>query len=201
MMELMIVLVIIGLFLTVGARKLVTNGSDIKAEVRRFSLISKKLRDRARLDNRTYRLVFDLPSDSSKEQSYWVEGTNKPALLLTEDQRDELEDDVEEVEGKDGKKYKPDPQGFTQDGSVVKEAPATLPKGLFFESIEIDGDPVEKLSEGRIYIYFFPQGYVQHSAIHLTNRDNLEWTLVIHGLTGRSAIYAKNRELAEFKKE
>lgn len=171
----------------------------MKAQVRRFSVMTKKLRNRARLDNKTYRLVFDLPIDQKKQQSYWVEGTSKPALLLTEDQREELEDDLKDVETKDGKRVKPDPQGFVQDSSVVKDAPATLPDGLYFESIEIDGDPIEKISEGRVYIYFFPQGYVQQSAIHLTNRDTLNWTLLIQGLTGRVDIYSEFRSLEDFK--
>lgn len=198
-MELMIVLIIVGMFITFGARKFVNRGTQMKAQVRRFSTMTKKLRNRARLDNQTYRLVFDLPIDRDKQQSYWVESTSKPALLLNDEQREELEDDIEEVETKDGKKVKPDPQGFVQDSSVVKDAPVVLPDGLFFESIEIGGDPIEKISEGRVYIYFFPQGYVQESAIHLSNRDSLNWTLVIQGLTGRVSIFDKYRSLEDFQ--
>jgi general secretion pathway protein H len=201
MLEIMVVLVIVGLFITVGGRRLVNPGTEMKAQVRRFSTIVKKLRNRARLDNKTYRLVFDLPIDQDKQQSYWVEGTSKSALLLSEEQREDLEDDIEEVETKDGKKVTPDPQGFVPDSSVVKQAPATLPRGLYFESIEIDGDPIEKVSEGRVYIYFFPQGYVQNSAIHLSNRDSLNWTLVIQGLTGRVGMHSRYRSLEEFKEE
>lgn len=201
MMELMIVLIIVGMFVSFGARKLVNRGTEMKAQVRRFSAITKKLRNRARLDNKTYRLVFDLPADRDKQQSYWVEGTSKPALLLNEEQREELEDTIEEVQDKDGKKFRPDPQGFTTDTSVVKQAPAVLPDDLYFESIELATDPVEKISEGRVYIYFFPQGYVQGSAIHLTNRDSLNWTLVIQSLTGRINIYPKYRSLEDFLEE
>jgi len=202
MMELMIVLIIIGMFVTFSARKLVNRSTEMKASIRRFSTMTKKLRNRALLDNQTYRLVFDLPADQKKQQSYWVEGTTKSALLLTEDDREELEDDLEEVETADGKeKIKPDPQGFVQDSRVLKNAPATLPDGLFFESIELDGDPIEKVREGRVYIYFFPQGYVQGSAIHITNRDSLNWTLVIQGLTGRLDIYPRYRSLEDFKVE
>lgn len=171
----------------------------MKAQVRRFSTITKKLRNRARLDNKTYRLVFDLPIERDRQQSYWVESTDKSALLLTAEQKEELEEDLEEIEGPDGEKHRPDPQGFSADTSVVKAAPATLPEGLYFESIEIMGDPIKKVSEGRVFIYFFPQGYVQASAIHLTNRDTLNWTLVIEGLTGRVNISPKYRSLEEFK--
>ncbi len=198
-MELMIVLIIVGMFITFSARKLVNRSTEMKAAVREFSTMAKKLRNRARLDNKTYRLVFDLPIEKSKTQGYWVESTSKPALLLSSEQREELEDDIETVEDQDGKDVKPDPQGFVTDNSVIKQAPATLPEGLFFKSIEIDGDPIEKIDSGRVYIYFFPQGYVQSSAIHLTNRDTLNWTLVLSGLTGRVDIYSKERDLKEFK--
>lgn len=198
LMELMIVMIIFGMFVAFSARKLVNKGTEMKASVRRFSAMTKKLRNRARLDNKTYRLVFDLPIDKKKSQSYWIESTDKPALLLNEEEREELEDALEE----DSKtKRKPDPQGFVTDTKVIKEAPASLPDGLFFESIEIDGDPVEKIDEGRVYIYFFPQGFVQGSAIHLTNRDTLNWTLVIQSLTGRVDIYPKYRSLKDFKVE
>lgn len=200
-MELMIVLVIIGIAVTFGARKLVNKSSEMKSAVRRFSVMTRKLRNRARLDNKTYRLVFDLPIDKDKQQSYWVEGTGKQALLLSEDQKEELDETVEEQQDKEGNKFTPDPQGFTMDTSVVKKAPATLADGLFFESIELDGDPIEKVTEGRVFIYFFPQGYVQSSAIHLTDRNELNWTLVIQSLTGQVDIHPRNRSLEEFKSE
>ena len=199
MMELMIVLIIVGMFVTFGARKLVNRSSEMKASVRRFSTVIKKLRNRARLDNKTYRLVFDLPIDRKKQQSYWVESTDKPALLLSEDERDELSEDLKEETKKNGKKVLPDPQGFVADTKVLKNAPAYLPDLLFFDSIELDGDPIEKVSEGRVFIYFFPQGYVQGSAIHLTDRNNLNWTLAIQGLTGRVDIFTDDRELSEIK--
>jgi general secretion pathway protein H len=200
-MELMIVLIIVGMFVSFGARKFVNRSTEMRSSVRQFSAIVNKLRNRARIENRTYRLVFDLPSDRKKAQSYWIEGTDKPALLLNSEQRQELADAME-AENRDQERGKdeppPDPQGFVPDNSVLKEAPAYLPEGLFFESIELGGDPVDKVEEGRVYIYFFPHGYVQASAIHLTNRDTLNWTLVVRGLTGRVDIIPKYRSLSDF---
>lgn len=196
----MIVLIIAGLFITYGANKLVNKSSQIKASVRRFSTIAKKLRNRARVENKTYRLVFDLPVDRKKQQSYWIEGTDKNALLLNSEQREELEEAIEEnFEETEETKEKPDPQGFVTDTRIIKNPPGTLPDGLFFESIEIDGDPVEKVREGRVYIYFFPQGYVQGSAIHITNRDTLNWTIAIQGITGRVDILPEFRSLEDIK--
>ena len=84
--EMMVVLAIIGLFLTFSARKLVTPNTEMESAVRRFTATVKKLRNRARIENKTYRLVFDLPAEKEKEQSYWVESTNKKTGRKLENQ-------------------------------------------------------------------------------------------------------------------
>ncbi len=200
LMEMMIVLAIMGLFLVFGTRKMMKGSEDIKASVRRFSTLMKKIRNKARVQNKTFRLVFDLPEEGSKkEQSYWVESTNRQALLMTSEELEELSEELEDIETEDGKTRKPDPQGFLVNQQIIKKPPAFLPKGLFFESIELDGDPIEKIQKGQVYIYFFPQGYVQSCAIHLGDRKKLHWTLAVRGITGRVDIYPGNRPLKEIK--
>lgn len=201
LVEMMIVMVIAGFFIAYGANKLGSRSSQVKSSVRQFYVIAKKLRNRARVDNKTYRLVFDLPLDKKKEQGYWVESTDKVALLLNEEQREEMLKDLEEQETKSGKKEKPDPQGFVTDSKVIKSPPATLPRDLFFESIELDGDPIQTTQQGRVYIYFFPQGYVQRSAIHITDREKQNWTISIEGINGRVKILPKFISLADLKEQ
>lgn len=200
MMEIMIVMVIIGLFITIGARNFKNSSNEMKSSVRRFTTLAKKLRQRARIDNKTYRLVFDFPIDSRKMQSYWVESTDKQALLLSIEEREKMSkeaaDDYEPPEGNEDLPP-PDPQGFVADSKVLKNAPEILPRGLYFESIELDGEEVEKIKDGRVYIYFFPQGRVQTSAIHLTDRANKHWTISIEGISGRVQLYPEYRGLAE----
>ena len=174
--------------------------TEMKSSIRHFSALMKKIRNKARVQNKTFRLVFDLPEkDSKKAQSYWVESTTKEALLMTQEESEELSEELEDIETEEGKTIKPDPQGFAVNGQIIKKPPAFLPRGLFFESIEVDGNPIEKVETGRVYIYFFPQGYVQSSAIHLSNREKLHWTLVVHGITGRVDIYQKNRSLEDIR--
>lgn len=201
-MEMMIVMIIIGMFITFAARKFTNKDTEVKTTIRRFSVLAKKLRDRARIENKTYRMVFDLPEDKRKQQSYWIESTDKKALLLNSEEREELVEQLEadEEQGTDGDaKEKPDPQGFVVDNSIIRQAPADLPRSLFFDSIELDGDPVERVKFGRVYIYFFPQGFVQGSAIHLTNREKSNWTVAIQAVTGRVNIYYEDIGLQEIK--
>ncbi len=206
LIEMLVVLIIIGLFMTVGASKFVDKNSELKSSVRRFSAMIKKLRNRARLDNKTYRLVFDLPVEKDKQQSYWVESTDKAALLLDEEQRKELDEINQQMlrdsdKSDEQKKQHSDPQGFSADTTVIKNSPATLPTGLYFRSIELDGDEIEEVTSGRVYIYFFPQGYVQGSAIQLTNREDISWTLIVEGLTGQVNILPKLVSLKDVKQQ
>ena len=191
-------LVIAGMFIGLGAGRVVGKGTRTKAQIRRFSTLTKKLHYRAQLDNKTYRLVFDLPSDKSKTQSYWVESTGGPALLLDGEQRESLERNLEEITSEKGETIQPDPQGFVPDSKVLKQKRAHLPEGLFFKSIELEGNPIETLSEGRVYIYFFPQRSVQTTAIHLTDRKQVHWTLILRGIHGRVEIFNKQRDLKDF---
>ena len=201
-LEIMIVLAIIGLFTVFGTRKMMNSSTQMKSSVRRFSTMVKKIRNKAKIQNKTFRLVFNLPKEKEKKQSYWIESTAKQALLLSEEELEELSEELEDSKtGDDKKKKEQDPQGFVTNKQIIRKPPAVLPEGLFFESIEIDGDPVEIVKNGQVYIHFFPNGYVQSSAIHLSNREELHWTLSIHGLTGRVNIFPMERSLKEIKEQ
>ncbi|MCB0378838.1 MAG: prepilin-type N-terminal cleavage/methylation domain-containing protein [Bdellovibrionales bacterium] len=193
-LEVMIVLIIVGLFVTMGPVKFLTPDREMKAEVRKFGALVRKLRSRARIENRTFRLVFDLPGDKKTEQSYWVESTEQAALLMNTEEREER---TQSEEDDNGEEKIVDPQGFAVNSDIVANPPGTLARNLYFESIELSGEKNERFNIGRIFIYFFPQGYVQGSAIHLTNRDKLNWTLVIHPLTGAVDIFDRDVPLEE----
>ena len=125
---------------------------------------------------------------------------------MNEEQREELTELNEQAlrktdQSDEQKKQNIDPQGFSTDTQVIRNPPSTLPSGLYFRSIELDGNEIEELKSGRIYIYFFPQGYVQGSAIQLTNRSGINWTLIIEGLTGQVNILPKLVSLKDIKQQ
>jgi general secretion pathway protein H len=80
----------------------------------------------------------------------------------------------------------------------VTRSPVGLPKGLFFESVELASSSAP-ITEGRAYIHFFAQGYSEDSAIHLTDRKTLNWTIAINPLTGRADIFEKKIGLKELR--
>lgn len=181
LIEMMIVLALIGIIAGMGSTYLASPKSKLKSAVRVFASKMKRLRQRALIDNTTYRLVFEMPEDRDLEHTYWVESsTSAKAKVISEEELEEEIDALEEA-GEEDK----DPQGFK-----IVDKPKPLPRGLKFESIEVAGLE-EAIDSGRAYIFFFPQGRVQESAIHITDGDKMNWTLLVHPLTARTEIVTK----------
>ncbi|MCB9026859.1 MAG: hypothetical protein H6625_11110 [Bdellovibrionaceae bacterium] len=180
-MEIMIVLAIMGAMVALVIPKIGNRNNEIKSEVRKLSTLTRQVRNLAKLQNSTYRLVLDLNSEGNDTHSYWLEKANKE-ILLTEDREENY---IKSMETKELNPEAGDPQGFTKDKSVIKGT-KNLPRDMIFESIEISG--YEKpLRGGKVYIHFFPSGRVEEAAIHL-KLDNIQWTLAIHPLTGKTDI-------------
>ncbi len=190
LIEIMIVLGIIGGIVTLMASKIGKNdGREMRRDVRYFAASIKDLRNKARMRNRTYRLVINLPDNPREKQAYWIESTSQK-FLVTYD-----EDELEEQK-KNRKEGDPEPGGFAVDSELSGTEPKTLPNGLYFSGIEIASQQKE-FTAGRIYIHFFPEGRVEDAAIHITNRDKMNWTLAIHPITGRVDIITRDTKLKD----
>lgn len=181
----MIVLAIIGALVSVAAPRLLRRDTNVRSVVRHFIVLGKEVRNRARLSNSTMRLVIDL--DPQKPR-YWVEKSNGPKLMdpAEEERRREKDDDEEK------------PKDWMPDTVLVKN-PKTLPNGLFFGSVETINSKAP-ITEGIAYIYFFPEGLMESSAVQITDRKDLTWTLVFNPLTGQADIAEKARSLKEISR-
>ena len=71
-----------------------------------------------------------------------------------------------------------------------------LPSGLFFGSIETESTE-KPLTDGLAYIYFSPEGLVERSAIQITNKEKLIWTILFNPLTGHADIFERAVSLKE----
>ncbi len=80
-----------------------------------------------------------------------------------------------------------------------------LPEGVAIYRMYTPGlkEPVE---HGKVYMHFFPHGYVEQAVIYLVEEDDLEaeseddmgiWSLVVHPLTGLATIYNEKVEIPE----
>jgi general secretion pathway protein H len=190
LIEVMVVIAILAAVVAVGAPKLFNSSSQMRSSVRRMAIMTRDVRNIARLYNSTARMVFSMPKD--KTHSYWVESASGNVTLMSEDQEQELE--------KLTKSQREDEQPkneFEIDARVTKEA-IDLPRGLFFEGVEYDNRK-EMIGSGVAYVHFFPQGLAEGAAIHLTNRKTLNWTIAINPLTGRAEVYERKISLKELR--
>lgn len=195
LIEIMIVLAIIAGVMVLGVPRLFKSRENIKTVAREFLVLGKSVRDRARLSNSTYRIVIRIKPN---EDAYWVEKASGPQLidpaLMTEEGRQKAEDEAKDKENKP-------PPLFQIDKSVTKKE-KTLPSSLHFVSLETV-NMKEPLTEGEGYIYFFPQGFVEASALQIgmnSGNNSSIWTLVFNPLTGQADIIEKAQSLKDVQR-
>ncbi len=186
LIEIMIVLVIMGVIVAMGLGRVRKKENDIKKTAREFYILGKEIRNQARLKSATFRLVLNLDEG---EQTYWVESAQGFQGRLAEK-------DLEEIAKLDPEE-KPK-EVFEEDKSVLKKK-KSLPEGLFFKSVEnLDGEP---RTTGTATVYFFPNGFVETTALQITDRKKITWTLIYQPLTGQADIISDERSLRDAKRE
>ena len=198
----MVVLAIVGGVVAMLLQSVSNRNSNTKTKafLRQFTVLSRELHTRAKLNGAVYRLVIDLKSSSpgnGKEapvQQYWVEKANGKAVIKPDEERKAWEE-----ARKSEKEKTPDPRGFSIDASMTK-SPKDLPPTLRFERVELTRlkDPV---TEGKAYIHYLPQGLVDEAAVHLRNEKKQTWTVSIHPLTGRAEVISKSVSLEEMRSQ
>ncbi len=190
MIEVMIVLVIMTSIAVMIIPRIGNKNNQIKETVRRFSVLTREIRSKARLENATYRLVIDMHEggNKSKTHQYWLEKSTKKILLRSDDDRKEVRNENGDVI---------DPDGFEFDDSILKKK-QKLQGSLFFEDVEVSG--VEHpIKAGKAYIHFFPEGLVQEAVIHVKMTDKIQWSLALHPLTGKCDIVNNRIELKDLQ--
>jgi general secretion pathway protein H len=178
LIEVLVVLGIMGAIIALGLGRVRKKDNDIKKVARGFYVLGKEIRNSARLKNSTFRLVIRLDEGA---QSYWVEAATGFQGRIGEKDQEERPKEI-----------------FDKDTSVLKKE-KILPDGLFFKSVEnLDG---EIQTTGLAMIYFFPNGFVETSALQITDRKKITWTLIYQPLTGQADIIPEERSLRDSKRE
>lgn len=193
LIEIMIVIAIIAGVLALGAPRLFSTRTQMQSAVRKVAVLPREIRSISRLFNRTSRLVVSI--DDEEGHYYWVESATGNVLLLSAEDQKEL-DSLTSLRREEEEQNTPD---FAIEKRITKR-PVQLPRGLYFESVEYTSKE-EAITSGKAYIHFFPQGLAEEAAIHLTDRGNLNWTIVINPLTGRAEAYQRKVSLEELKSE
>jgi general secretion pathway protein H len=75
---------------------------------------------------------------------------------------------------------------FRADPSPLSR-PVHLPSSITFADVQVPS--VGRVSMGRVYTHFYPQGYADPTVIHLRDQHSRVVTVVIPALTGEAIIY------------
>lgn len=191
LIEIMIVLAILGFGLTLAVSRFSNRSGELRAVLRKTTVLSRELHTRAKLNGVTYRMVLDLGEGGPKaSQTIYVErGTGATVI---KDQ--EIEEGAEEDE------ENPAPKEFQRDVDLLKE-PIKIPRGVYISEVEINR--IEKpLTQGLAYIHYLSQGLVEEAAIHLRRAESEQkWTISIHPLTGRAEVLSPSMKLEELRSQ
>lgn len=182
LIEILIVLAIIASVLALSIPRIQKRENNIRSIARQMSVLAKEIRNHARLTNSMMRLAVNL---SQKSPKYWVEKASGVELRLSK------EDEKLDEEKK--------PKSSFQIYKSLSRKEKELPSGLFFKSVEVHN--YEPIQEGIGYIYFSPQGFVDFSALQITDNKKLTWTLVFNPLTGQVDTLTEAKELKDLKSE
>lgn len=186
----MVVLIIMAGVIAIGGTRIFNPNENRRGQVRKIAVETKELRTNARLQNATFRMVFQM--DKEKGHKFWVESASGHALQMSEAQQKEL-DQMTKIQREDAYKGK---SKFTKDKKLGNET--SLTTGLEFEGIEIAGRNKE-ITQGLAYIHFFPQGLSDEALIKIGDRKNQHWTISIHPLTGSAEILNGTLNFRELK--
>ena len=198
----MIAITIVAFVVAIVLPRINNNDNKTKAIIRKLSTLSRELRFRAKLQNATYRLVFDMETDDNDHpvDSYWVEKGNgnilndynpksppkNPAKLAQQRKAAKKNDE------------KLPPPRFAMDTSIMRK-PIVFPSKLILKSVELSNldEPVTK---GVVYIHFLPSGFADEAAIHL-KLGHSKWTLVTRPFTGQMVILPEDKSLNDLMEQ
>lgn len=203
LLELMVVLGIVAALVTMALPRLAGQNTQMRSAVRRLSALTRQLQATAKLQGAVYRLVIDMSGDDDDDKKrvyrYWVEKSTN-TTVLSPDQADATWEErtaknLSEEEQEELKKKNP----FQKDTKVLKKE-VELPGDL--EIVDVEVKRLDKpVNQGKVFIHFFPQGMADEAVIHLKGGKELNWTLAIHPLTGKSDILTEHVDLRELNEK
>lgn len=185
LIEVMIVLALLAALIAFAAPRVFRTQNNIKAVSRNFIVLSREVRNKARLSNSTYRIAFKI---TDQESSYWVERASGPRTIDPEESEQEQDNNREDAA----------PPVFQIDKSLTKKE-KVLPGELRFAAIETI-NMSSPTTSGTAYIHFFPEGFVEAAAVQITNGKSLTWTLVFNPVTGQADIIEQARALKDIQR-
>ncbi len=184
LIEIMVVLGILAAVLAIGLPRMNFKQGNLKSTLRHLSVLTRQMRQNARIRQVNYRLVFDLALPPAT-QSYWIEVS--PAQTGRSRPKEEKNETDKSNKPSGGSE-----PAYSIDTQMLKK-PKELPNTIQITDVLTQFEQKTNLK----YVYFWNNGLVDPAIIYLKSSNKAEWSLVISPLTGHSEIYERIVKLDE----
>lgn len=157
---------------------------NLKSTASQLASRLRYLYNKAATERRTLRLVYDL-----EENKYWVEAATGEFLIPSAEEEALQESEAPSENPTEGEEEAPTTaaEGFIAEESFLLE-PTTLDDGVFFKNVFVSYRE-GAISSGKIYTYFFPNGFATQTIINLRDEeDETHYSLKLLPLSGRVKI-------------
>lgn len=200
---------IVGLIIGVSATGLRSVFNvNMKSAAGKLAGTLRYLSNKAVTDHRYIRVLYDLEA-----QSYSVEECTEPVVVSVEDEETQAEKDKkeeakpapEEGEGADAAAGD-EGAAKTADSCAPSESsllkPVKLPSGVLFKDVSVSYLKWKK-EKGRIYTYFFPDGYATPTLINFKDEeDENHYAVEVEAFSGKVRVASEYREhFSEWRSE
>lgn len=202
--EIIVVMAIVASIMGLGASMLgMVGNNDMKKDANRLSSVMNYTYSNAGINNSRYRLVLDLDTGT-----YYSEVTDQ--ALITQSERDADLEMLTEEAREAGRQKDRDSDLFDEEeenpfgvnrrvtfervqNALVKDE--KLSEGIRFDKIYSPRFPDGPVTEGKMAISFFPNGYVEPVLIILRDDDDGVYSLITEPMTGRVKLYGREIEV------
>ena len=182
LVSIVIIASLFGLFFT--AQKNFSRKSQVRSAWRFFKSLNRKLYTSSRIRSQIYRLVIQI--DPKGPEQVFVEKKLAPSAPPAPSP----DDIASETEKKPEEKFVPD-TSFVKSKTITPLLSLTLAEGAFWP---------EGRTEGRVFIYYYPQGPGEEAALHFKREDlGNEWTLYFPPFQRELRIFQRNIPLQQLK--
>lgn len=204
LLEIVVTIAVLGLVLGVVVSRMDTMLDwDMKNASNKLASTMRYLYNKSATEGLYIRLVLDM-----EENVYWVEATTDPFVISTGEDEDvsikggaaKGEEGLAEGEGAEGDEQeyaiKPREPVFTKMESYLLK-PTKLPSSVFFKDVYVEHERMP-VDGGRVEIYFFPNGMVEHAVVNLRDDDDeINYSLETNPISGRVGIEDRYRTREE----
>lgn len=181
LLEVLIVLAILASIAALAIPQLSSQNYSRKGFFRKLIALDKQLRSLAQLQNRTYRINFQI-QPLPKKTLFWVDyRSGRETITISEKKPSKAQNSLNS-EWEMAKK--------------IFKKKQKLPHLLKILNVELEGFK-KALSSGLISIYFFPEGVTQKAVIHFSENKKQEWSFIIHTFISKNNLLFKNISFKE----